>query len=183
MSGRQGAMKFQSKLLTASNREQMDAAGKPHFEVDYDVGNLDIDKDHHALAHLIDKTGNACEFRSGPNCDSAPCSDEKRQCCFDVLVKLGTELQLRLVEHFQRENEMMTCLQQREVATKSHCEGHKKAHVGFSTRYNALLARADSRQPSVGLRELHDFTFDWGRDHVIKYDRELACLLNAHGLS
>ena len=143
---------------------------------DIDVGNPEMDQDHHALAQLIEKVGGVCgdALKSGCKCDQCP--EGKPQRCFDALIEIAHEIMVRMLEHFEREDELMQSLP-RTRATREHCMAHRREHVDFSTRYNLALAHINARHPVIGLRILGTFILDWIRSHILEYDIKLAVLL------
>lgn len=140
------------------------------------VGNPEIDEDHHALAQLIHKVANVCKCSLRSVCDCDNCPESKPIDCFDSLVEIGHEIMLRMIEHFHHEEELMKSLRRNRV-TRDHCVAHKQEHVNFSTRYNQAVSKINANRPVVGLRTLETFIIDWVRSHVLEYDMKLAALL------
>jgi hemerythrin len=131
-----------------------------------DVGNRAMDDDHHALAELIEKVGNICEFSAMPVRDCDQCAQGKSRICFDSLTQIAHEVMVRMIEHFHREDDLMKSLPANPV-TMAHCAGHRREHVAFSTRYNRIAAQVSDDQPFVGLCTLNAFILDWARSTLL----------------
>jgi hemerythrin len=86
-------------------------------------------------------------------------------------------MQTLLLDHFQREQELMNSLP-RNPAVKIHCERHRREHVSFSTRYNLAAAQLSTCQPAIAAREIEVLVFDWIRSHALEFDAKLAELLH-----
>jgi len=145
-------------------------------QVDIDVGNPEMDQDHHALAQLIEKVGSVCGDSLKPGCKCDQCPEGKPERCFDALIEIANEIMVRMLEHFDREDDLMKSLPHNR-STREHCMVHRREHVDFSTRYNLALAHINARYPVVGLRILGTFILDWIRSHILEYDMKLAALL------
>lgn len=85
-------------------------------------------------------------------------------------------MQALLLEHFQREHELMNSLP-RSPAVRTHCERHRREHVSFSTRYNLAAAKLNDCQPAIGARALESLVLDWIRGHALEFDAELSAWL------
>ena len=86
-----------------------------------------------------------------------------------------------LLDHFQRENELMNSLPRTEITT-SHCVRHRREHVRFSTHYNHAVARLDASRPGINSGQIEALVSEWIRNHMHAYDVELHSLLKAAGL-
>ena len=146
---------------------------------DIDVGNPEMDQDHHALVQLIDKVGMVCGNSSDPKCDCNKCPEGKPKLCCASLIEIGQELMVRMLDHFHREDDLMRSLPHNR-STREHCLVHRREHVNFSTRYNRAVSQVDARHPVIGLGTLNIFIIDWIRSHILEYDMQLAALLKAH---
>ena len=149
---------------------------------DGDVCKPVIDEDHHALARLIARVGIVCGNPPTMECDCDKCPEGKPELCFDSLIEIGHEIMVRMLEHFQREDDLMKALP-RNRSTREHCAAHRREHVHFSTRYNQSVAPINVRHPVTGLRTLDTFISDWIRSHILEYDAKLAALLEANSPS
>ena len=145
---------------------------------DIDVGNPEMDRDHQALARLIEKVGDVCRHShsSDPECNCDKCPEGKPKLCFDALTDIGHEIMVQILDHFHHEDELMKSLP-RDRSTREHCAEHRREHVRFSSRYNKAVAQIDARHPVIGLRTVNAFIFDWIRGHILEYDMKLATLL------
>jgi hemerythrin len=153
----------------------MSQVAMPEFR--YDFGNSGIDADHSALAMILEALEQVCDESAGADCRCDVCPEKKTRSCHGLLKDLCGRMQALLLEHFQREHELMNSLP-RSQTTKAHCERHRRAHVGFSTRYNLAAAKLNDCQPAIGARELESLVLDWIRGHALEFDAELSALLN-----
>jgi hemerythrin-like metal-binding protein len=145
--------------------------------VQFEVGDSDIDPDHHALALLLEALERVCTDPATSDCRCDQCPGPKAHSCHGLLKEIGSRMQTLLLDHFQREQELMNSLP-RNAATKTHCERHRREHVNFSTRYNHAAAKLNDCQPASGAKELEALAFDWIRSHSLEFDAELSALLN-----
>ena len=156
-----------------------------HFESSqFDVGNPEMDRDHHELAQLIEKVGSVCAcLRSRcPVDDGDECPDGKAEACFGALGEIGHEIMVRMIEHFHHEDDLMKTLQNSQ-SSRQHCIAHRQEHVNFSTRYNQLVTSFKPIDPLTGMRDLDSFITDWVRSHILEFDSKLAGLLKAQSSS
>ncbi|MDK9715286.1 MAG: hypothetical protein OEL86_14500 [Sulfuritalea sp.] len=153
----------------------MSQVAMPEFR--YDLGNSGIDADHSALAMILEALEQVCDESAGADCRCDVCPEKKTRSCHGLLKDLCGRMQALLLEHFQREHELMNSLP-RSQTTKAHCERHRRAHVSFSTRYNLAAAKLNDCQPAIGARELESLVLDWIRGHALEFDAELSALLN-----
>ena len=143
----------------------------------FDVGDSTIDPDHRALAELLEALESVCMDSATPDSRCDRCPERTAHACHGALKEICTKMQTLLLDHFQREQELMNSLP-RSPAVRIHCERHRREHVGFSTRYNHAAARLGSCQPAIGARELEALVFDWIRSHTLEFDAKLAELLH-----
>jgi hemerythrin len=148
-------------------------------EFQHEVGNSGIDADHGALARILEALEQVCDESVGADCRCNACPEKKSRCCHGLLKDLCSRMQALLLEHFQREHDLMNSLPHSQT-TKAHCERHRRAHVNFSTRYNLAAAKLNDCQPAIGARELESLVLDWIRGHALEFDAELAALLSPH---
>jgi hemerythrin-like metal-binding protein len=143
-----------------------------------DVGNPEMDRDHHELAQLIEKVGSVCAcLRSrGPVCNSDECPDGTAKVCFAALGEISHEIMVRMLDHFHHEHELMNSLPSSH-SSRQHCITHRQEHVNFSTRYNQLVTSFNPFDPLTGMRDLDSFITDWVRSHILEFDVKLAALL------
>lgn len=151
----------------------MEAITKSRF----DVSNPDIDSDHRTLARLLEELELVCKYPAAPDCQCDSCPDRKADSCHRLLGELGSKMQALLLDHFEREHELMNSLPPT-PAVKKHCTRHRREHVSFSTQYNLAVARLNPGQPAIGARSIETLVFEWIRSHALEYDSELAALLN-----
>lgn len=152
-----------------ANMESRFADGK--FEVD----DLIAAPDHRALGQILEALRRVCQNPGAADCrcthsPGAPSS------CHRLLIELCGRIQTLLLDHFEREHELMNSLP-RSGASKAHCERHRREHVHFSTRYNQAAARLGDRPPATGAQELEVLVVDWIRTHALELDEELSALL------
>ncbi len=150
-----------------------EAIPEPLFE----VGDSGIDPDHRALAELLDALERVCTNPVTPDGRCDHCPETKARSCHALLREISVRLQTLLLDHFQREHELMNSLP-RNAATRAHCERHRREHVNFSTRYNVAAARLNGCHPAIGALEVETLVLDWIRSHALEFDAELAALLH-----
>ena len=147
------------------------------MSLQFDVGDSAIDPDHRALAELLEALERVCMNPATPDCRCDCCPERKVYACQGSLREICTKMQTLLLDHFQREQELMNSLP-RNPAVKIHCERHRREHVSFSTRYNLAAAQLSTSQPAIAARELEVLVFDWIRSHALEFDAKLAELLH-----
>lgn len=135
-----------------------------------------MDSDHRELVEVLEGLELVCKDPVTPDCRCDRCPEGKAAACHGLLRELGSKMQILLLDHFQRENELMGRLPGT-TAAKLHCIRHRRVHVNFSTQYNLAVARLDAWQPAIGAKELEKLVFEWIRSHTLEYDAELAALL------
>ncbi len=150
-----------------------EAIPEPLFE----VGDSGIDPDHRALAELLDELERVCTNPATPDGRCDHCPERKAHACHGSLKEICAKMQALLLEHFQREQELMNSLP-RNAATRAHCERHRREHVNFSTRYNVAAARLNACHPATSALEVETLVLDWIRSHALEFDAELAALLH-----
>jgi len=145
-----------------------------------DVGNPEMDLEHHELTQLIEKVGSVCVCLRSQNqeCICDECPEGRARTCFESLVEIGHAIMVKMLDHFHHEQDLMKSLPINQ-STRGHCVAHRHEHVNFSTRYNQLVTSFKSDCPIEGIRALDTFTIDWVRHHVLEYDLKLAALLKA----
>lgn len=143
----------------------------------FEVGESGIDPDHRALAQLLDALQRVCTNPAAPGGRCDHCPEAKAHCCHALLREISAGLQTLLLDHIQREHELMSSLP-RNTETRIHCERHRREHVIFSTRYNVAAARLNDCHPATSALEVETLVLDWIRSHALKYDAELAALLD-----
>lgn len=135
-----------------------------------------IDTDHHSLGQLIERMAQICAQAQDVACQCAACAVSARQACEGNLREVAGEKLGLLLEHFEREDQLMRQLP-RTHATLKHCEGHRGAHAEFAIRYNRLVTAPDGRDGlSARIRAWKAFAHDWARAHTRHYDSELLRL-------
>lgn len=165
-------------FVARKNGTNPDAAGS----IKHDIGSSVVDADHSMLIELLENFEAGCNDRVSLDNGCAQCSDATAQSCRKGLVNIAGKVQALLLDHFQRESELMNLLP-RTVATTSHCVRHRREHVCFSTRYNHAVARLDVCQPGISARKIEEFLAEWIRGHMHAYDVELHSLLTAAGVA
>lgn len=167
---------------TRSCEESAKEASEPmsHEELmrkDWPADNAALDPDHVALARLLDELEGMCSGRLAPQGVCGDCSGIEIEACRSRLQGICNRMQTLLLDHFEREQELMAALP-RDLATRAHCERHRQEHVNFSTRYNLAATRLNASLPATGARELEALVFDWIRSHALEYDAELVTIMN-----
>ena len=135
-----------------------------------------LDPDHIALAQLLDELESLCTGTRDPEGRCDGCPEKTIHACKGRLEDVCSRMQTLLLDHFQREQELMAALPA-SIAARTHCERHRQEHVNFSTRYNLAAVRLDASQPATGARELEALVFDWIRSHALTFDAELLAIL------
>lgn len=143
----------------------------------FGVGDPAIDPDHRALAELLEALERICIDPATPDCGCDLCPERNAHACHGSLKEICTKMQTLLLDHFQREQELMNSLP-RSPAVRIHCERHRREHVAFSTRYNLAAAQLGNCEPAIAARELEVLVFDWIRCHALEFDAKLAALLH-----
>jgi len=115
-----------------------EAIPEPLFE----VGDSGIDPDHRALAELLDALERVCTNPATPDGRCDHCPETKAHSCHALLREISVGLQTLLLDHFQREHELMNSLP-RNAATRAHCERHRREHVNF---FHSLQRRGRAAQ-------------------------------------
>lgn len=140
-----------------------------------------MDSDHREIVELLESVGQGCENCVTLEGECSHCSEVNLRACQTKLSRNSRMLQKLLLEHFQREDELMKLLPRTETI-KKHCVRHRGEHVRFSTRYNHVVERLDSCRPGSSSRQFEALVSDWIRVHLLEYDKELSSLLDAAGL-
>lgn len=152
------------------------AAPNVMMKLPLDAADPVMASDHRELVQVLEGLELVCRDPVTPDCRCDHCPEGKAAACHSLLRQLGGKMQVLLLDHFQRENELMDSLPGN-TAAKLHCIRHRRVHVNFSTQYNLAVARLDASQPAVGAKELEKLVFEWIRSHTLEYDAELAALL------
>ena len=132
--------------------------------------------DHGALVALLEGWELACANPTAPDRRCEICPEAKVAFCHGVLRERAVRVQTFLLDHFQRENDLMNSLPAT-AAAKTHCVRHRREHVNFSTLYNLVVADLAAFQPAIGAARLEALVIDWIRRHALEYDKELAAIL------
>lgn len=141
----------------------------------FHVGHPDIDADHAALAQLLDALETICTKPPADNGGCGQCPQTEMASCRRLLTSLGAKMQTLLLNHFQREDELMQSLP-RTMAVRNHCARHRGEHVSFSTQYNLAVTRLADSAPAVAVRKIEGLVMQWVRNHTLEYDVELSSL-------
>lgn len=144
------------------------------FEVT--VGNPDIDPDRDELVHLLDSLDAMCKDPTAANGGCDHCPQNRGQSCQRLLISMGAKMQAVLLNHFQREEQLMQSLP-RTTAIRIHCARHRTEHVNFSTQYNLAVRRLASGAPAVAARQIENLVLEWVRSHALEYDVKLSLFL------
>lgn len=145
---------------------------------EFDTGNSAMNSDHQTLVELLEELEHVCKYSVSDACQCKQCPGERMLACHAMLRTLCGRMQLLLLEHFEREHELMNMLPLT-PRTRSHCARHRREHVNFSTRYNTAAKRLQGCEPAIGAREMEALVIDWVRGHALEYDMELSSLLKA----
>lgn len=137
------------------------------------AGSPELDRDHNALAQLLERVAHVRCDTANRRGDCGACAEERMGQCRDSLTEIATDLMTIMLEHFHHESVLMAAPPPA-PAVKTHCDRHRRAHVDFSTRYNATIAGVDRRNIVANARQLESLICDWVRSHVLEYDAVLA---------
>ncbi len=137
-----------------------------------------MNSDHQTLVELLEELEHVCKNVAADVGRCKQCPGERMLACHAMLRSLCVRMQSLLLDHFEREHELMNLLPST-PATRSHCARHRSEHVSFSTRYNTATKRLHGCEPAIGAREMEALVIDWVRGHALEYDQELSALLKA----
>jgi hemerythrin len=152
--------------------------GMPHAaSAQPQAGHPELDRDHAALAELLERVAGICCDTASRRGDCGACADDRLDQCHEALTGIATDLMIIMLAHFHHEVALMAALPAT-PAVKTHCVRHRRAHVDFSTRYNATIAGLDRHNAVANARLLEGFICDWVRSHALEYDTALADFLN-----
>lgn len=135
-----------------------------------------MNSDHQTLVELLDELERICKMAAVDVGQCGQCPGEQMLACHAMLRALCGRMQALLLDHFEREHELMNMLPPTQEA-RSHCARHRREHVNFSTQYNTAAKRLQGCEPVIGAREMEALVIDWVRGHALEYDLELSALL------
>jgi hemerythrin len=141
-----------------------------------------VERDHESLARLIERAGRLCGNPAGHENPCRECPQEKVAACHEALLDLGDALMALMIAHIHREHDLMNVLPPTR-AVRTHCEKHRDAHAGFSTRFNRVVSSLDASLPCLGARSIESLVVEWVRRHALEFDAELVTLARNHRLN
>ena len=142
------------------------------------AGHDEIGRDHQALVALLERVKRVCGCAAASAPDSCRgCPAERHALCRSSLQDLTHGLMVFMLDHFRHEDELMMMLPDMPDA-KVHCARHRREHVGFSTRYNDIVAKSDAGNVVSCMRKMELFIIEWIRRHALEYDAVIVSLLD-----
>ena len=139
------------------------------------LGQADMDGDHAALAALLEKANLICPCSLG-DCNCTKCPAERVHNCGAEMTAFAEQLLAVLIKHFSDEEALMDSLPKtREIDAR--CSKHRADHASFSAKYNKIALTLDTRDVVDSIGKLESFVVTWVREHILKFDAELASLI------
>jgi hemerythrin-like metal-binding protein len=134
-----------------------------------------IDREHKALAELIERAHAVCGIANALHCGG--CTLATRDRCTSGVDMLLTTLLAYTREHFRYEEQRMDWL----VPT-DHAVEHRQAHELISTRlHHAAATFAREQDPAATARSLVDMLQIWLAEHSAELDGVLAAYIGDEG--
>ncbi|MCX8087474.1 MAG: hemerythrin domain-containing protein [Rhodocyclaceae bacterium] len=133
-----------------------------------------ICEDHRDLVEEVDRLARICQ-RPASSCRCTECPTVVHEACEASLSETTAKMLQLMLEHFEREDELMLRLPRTRAAIQ-HCEAHRHAHVEFSARYNKLVSTWHHADVASCIRACRDFMRDWIHQHALRFDAELMSL-------
>ena len=138
-----------------------------------------MDREHKTLAELLACADRLCGAEEpDPRCEN--CRNELSTRCCRELQSLGDRLMSVFIDHCHREDELMALLPN-SPASHRHRMAHRNEHSDFFRKYNQAVLNLDKHDTAIGTRRLRTLLVDWIREHALRYDAELAELLDEVG--
>ncbi len=136
---------------------------------------VEADRDHLAIANLLEFAGRICGEPTKPN-QCRECPGDKHQHCCSMLHDFGDRLMTLLLDHFHHDEVLMESLP-KTMFIREHWLIHRESHAAFSASYNRIVVDLDTGDVAASARKLEQLVIKWAKEHILQFDAELAAML------